>query len=182
LSADYMTLIVRTALPLDAAAARVRSLVAAVDPMVPITAIRTARDLLGDSMQLQRFSGVVFAGFGVVALLLYAGGLFGVLSFAVTQRTKEIGIRVALGADPSRVRGLVVRQALVSATTGALVGAACAWIGAGLLRSLLYEVPARDLPTLATVVAVTIFVTAWASYVPARGATRLDPVAAIRED
>jgi putative ABC transport system permease protein len=182
LSADYMTLAIRTALPLKTATERVRSLVAATDPVVPITRIRTARDLLDDSMKRQTFSGVVFAGFGVVALLLYAGGLFGVLSFAVSQRTKEIGIRVALGADPGRVRGLVVRQALASSVAGALAGAVGAWIGAGLLRSLLYEVPERDLPTFAAVLAVTIVATAWASYGPARGATRLDLMTAICEE
>lgn len=180
--AGYMTLVARTTLPLGTASASVRSIVRAADPAIPVNWVESARAMLQESVARQRFSGVILAGFGLVALLLYAGGLFGVLNFSVTQRTREIGIRVALGADPRRVRWLVVRQALWTTTIGTAVGIAGAWAGARLIRSLLYEVSERDTATFATAVVITFLATLWASYRPARRASRLDPVAAIREE
>jgi putative ABC transport system permease protein len=121
----------------------------------------------------------VFAG---VALVLAATGIFGVLSYAVAQRTREIGIRMALGAPGRRVLALVVREAMVLAASGVLAGIVAAWWLSRLLNSLLFGVTPRDPLTYVGVAATLALVALLAAYVPARRATRVDPVVALRAE
>jgi ABC-type antimicrobial peptide transport system permease subunit len=114
--------------------------------------------------------------------MLFAAGLFGVLSHAVTQRTREIGVRVAIGADPRQVRWLVVRQGLRPVLLGVVLGLVGAWMSAKTLASLLFDITPQDLVTFVAAASVTILVALAASYSPARRASRLDPVTSLRAE
>jgi len=123
---------------------------------------------------------VLLALFAAVALLLAAIGVYGVLGYTVAERTREIGIRIALGARPDRVLGLVVREGMLLALAGIGVGLAGAWLLVRLLRSLLFGVGPTDLVTFVVVPVGLLLVALAASYVPARRATQIDPVTALR--
>jgi ABC-type antimicrobial peptide transport system permease subunit len=118
----------------------------------------------------------------LVALLLGAVGLYGVIGYVVSQRTREIGLRMALGALPGAVRGMVLRQGLVLAAVGVLLGLAGAAALTQVLDTLLFEVSARDPLTFAGVAAVLFGVSALAAYIPAARATRIDPMEALRAE
>ena len=121
----------------------------------------------------------IFAGF---ALILAAVGIYSVVSFTVNERTKEIGVRVALGADAGRVRRLVVRQALMPVATGAVIGAGIAVAVSGGLERMLFEITGTDPLTLAAVGVLLVLVAVVASWVPAFRAARLDPVESLRAE
>ncbi|HEY2746318.1 MAG TPA: ADOP family duplicated permease, partial [Polyangia bacterium] len=161
-------------------AALVRREIAGVDPTEATFDVATMSEALDDSLRPRKvlldFTGV----FGAIALALAALGLYGVLAVQVVQRTRELGIRVALGATPGDVRALVVRQALVLATIGAGVGAIAALALSSLLSKLLYGVVATDPPTYVAVAATLVLVAAAAAWLPARRATAIDPMVALR--
>lgn len=166
----------RTVLP------QVRAQVKALDPEQPVYAIRTVEEAFASSEVTRRVSTRVITVFGVFALILAAVGIYGVVSYAVTQRTREIGVRMALGAEAPQVRGLMLRQALVPVAVGAGVGLAAS-LGLGRLMSgLLYEVSGNDAATLAVTTAVLAAIALLASWVPALRASRVDPVRALRRD
>jgi len=158
----------------------VRREVATVAPTWMIERPRTLAEHIGASLLPQRIAAGILGSFGVVALLLAAVGLYGVVAFAVAQRTREIGIRVALGAQSSEVLRLMLRQGMTLAGIGLLVGLPLA-IGAGkLVSGFLLGSGAAD-PLVFIVAAVTLgLVTLVASYVPARRASRVDPIVALR--
>ena len=161
-------------------AAMVRRQVAAVDPTEAIFDVTTMDEAVDTSLQPRRvlldFTGL----FGGVALALAAVGLYGVLAVQVAQRTRELGVRIALGAQPGDVRALVVRQALTLTVVGAGVGAAGALALSSLLGKLLYGVAASDPPTYVAVAATLIAVSIGAAWLPARRATAIDPMTALR--
>ena len=130
----------------------------------------------------RRFNTILLGVFGGVALLLAAVGLYGVLSYTVSQRTHEMGVRVSLGAQPADVRRLVVMQGLRLALGGLALGLVAAFGFSRLASSLLFGVTEGDPVTLATVSGLLIGVAVLASYLPARRATRIDPVTALRAD
>ncbi len=158
-----------------------RSTVRAVDPDVAVP-LRTLSELVADSVAGRRFLLVVLAGFAVVALVLAAVGIYGVVSYAVARRTREMGIRLALGAAPRSVRSLVLRGALLPVAAGVALGTLGGLGLSGFLRSLLYGVPPTDPATFVVVPLLLVGVALLASWVPARRATRVDPVSAIRAD
>jgi ABC-type antimicrobial peptide transport system permease subunit len=129
-----------------------------------------------------RLTGLLLGVFAAVALTLAAVGLYGVLAYLVTLRTQEIGIRLALGADRPSVLGLVLRQGLGLSAAGIALGLAVALAAARVMGSVVYGVDPRDPPTLAAVVALLLAVSAVASWLPARRATRVDPLVALRTD
>jgi ABC-type antimicrobial peptide transport system permease subunit len=130
----------------------------------------------------ERLVSVLTGAFGALATLLASIGLYGVLSYNVARRTREIGIRIALGADPARVRGILVREVAITLLTGTALGAAAA-IGVGtLLRSLLYEMKPFDPTVYTSMIAILATVALAAAYVPARRASRIDPMLALRHD
>jgi len=152
----------------------------AVDWEVAASMIRSLDDYVSTSTAPRRFNLQLLAGFAVVALLLAAGGVYGVISYAVSRRTQEIGLRMTLGARPADILRLVVAQAMGPAGLGVALGIAGSLAVSRLLTGLLFQVSARDPATYAAVAVVLAGVAAIAAYLPARRATRIDPLAALR--
>jgi putative ABC transport system permease protein len=144
--------------------------------------VRTMKDFYDESLARTSFALVMLAIAGAMALGLGLIGIYGVLSYVVSQRTKDIGIRLALGATPRELEMRVVLQGFVLASIGLTAGLAAAVALTRLMSSLLFGVTALDPPTYAGVLAVVLIATALASYLPARRAARLDPVSALRSD
>ncbi len=159
-----------------------RAAIHSVDPNQPITEIVTMRQVLSDAVAAPRFLTVLITCFGALALALAVVGLYGVVSYTMTQRTSEIGIRMALGAQPGGLVRLVVRRGMAPVAVGLVVGIAAALSLTRLLSSLLYETSATDPATFAAVALVLIAVSLLASYLPARRAARVDPTLALRGD
>jgi putative ABC transport system permease protein len=173
-------LLVRTEGDPAALAGSIRAAFRQQDPALAVFGLEPFAETVSRSVAERRFTMVVLGLLASVALALAAIGVHGVLSCAVAQRTREIGIRLALGAHPSRVRRLVVREGLTLAGAGALLGLLAAWGTTRGLTSLLYGVAPTDPLTFVGVPAALTAVACAASYVPARRATRVDPVAALR--
>jgi ABC-type antimicrobial peptide transport system permease subunit len=127
-----------------------------------------------------RFNGVLVGSFAVVAFLMAAIGVYGVLAFAVAQRTQEIGIRMALGARPADVQSLVLKEGILLAGAGALLGLVGSLAAGRFLKTLLYGVTATDLPTYTAVIAAIAFTAIIAAWLPARRAASVDPIVALR--
>ena len=153
-----------------------------MDANLPVFLVRTLKDLYDQSMARTSFTLVMLAIAGGMALLLGIVGIYGVIAYAVSQRTREIGIRMALGARPAGLQGMFVRDGLVLAGLGAVLGLAAAAGLTHLMQSLLFGITALDLTTYAVVSAILIAAAALASYLPARRATAVDPVDALRSE
>lgn len=177
-----MTLVLRTGGNPEALLEPVGRAVHRIDPDVPLAQVATMEAVVGTAVQDQRFSTTLMAGFALLALLLAAVGIYAVVSYSVTQRTREIGIRVALGADTGSVRRLVVRQGMAPALAGILVGLAGATALARFLHSLLFGISTLDPPAFLGPPLVLLLVAAGATLLPAIRATRVDPMAALRAE
>ena len=175
-----MSLVVRTAGDPTALAAPVRAVVKAVDPRLPVSEVRTMRDIVGAAIGAQRFAMDTLGVFGLVALLLSAIGIFGIVSQVVASRLHEFGIRAALGATPRDLMAIALRTGVRQATTGLTIGIVAALVVTRVLQSLLHGVTPSDPLTFAIVVAVTGLVAVIASAVPAGKAARIDPNAVLR--
>ncbi len=154
----------------------------AVDPSVVVYGVRTMQDRLFDSLARQRFSTTMLGAFAGFALLLAAVGLYGVMSYLVTQSTRDIGILVALGARREDILGLVVRQGMQLALFGIFAGLAGAAALTRVIASLLFGVSARDIATFLTVPALLALVAFAATVIPAWRASSVDPMVALREE
>ena len=152
----------------------------AVDGQLPVSQIRTMEQVLSESTARQNFNMLLLSIFAGLALLLAAIGIYGLMSYTVEQRTQEIGIRLALGAGRGDMLKLVLRQGMLLAGIGVVIGLAAAFGLTRLLASLLFGVKATDPLTYAAVAVVLISVALFATYVPARRATRIDPLVALR--
>ena len=159
-----------------------RGVLRRLDPNMPMSDIATMEDIVAESIAARRFSLVLLTGFAGVALLLAAIGIYGVLSYTVGQRTKEIGVRMAMGAPRGHVLRLVVSEGVTLVIFGLTVGIVLALALTGVVRGLLYEVQPHDPSTLAGVGAALVAVALTASYVPARRAASVDPVQALRTE
>ena len=180
--ARNMTLIIKTADDPLALVQPVRAEIRRLDGNLPIAAIQTMQDVVDTSIATPRLTGTLLASFAALALLLAAVGIYGVLSYVVSQRRQEIGIRLAIGAAPSRVLRLVLRQGLLYAGLGAVVGLIGALAASRLLQSLLHGVEPIDPVTFAVAPLLLVIVAVLASLLPAYRATRVDPVHAMRTD
>jgi ABC-type antimicrobial peptide transport system permease subunit len=160
--------------------AAIRRAVHEVDPDADLWHPQTMADYLAGPMAQPRTSAILLSGFALVALLLAAIGLYGVLASSVGERTRELGIRSALGATPGRLRREVLGQALAVCGAGVVVGVAGALAASRLLTALLYDVSPSDPVALLGACAVLLAVAVVAAYLPARRATRIDPARALR--
>src|SRR5262249_9633260 len=177
-----MDMLVRTATSPVALLSGAQGVVRELDPELALARVRTLDDVVARSISEPRFYTVLLGAFAAMALILAAIGIFGVLSYAVVQRSREIGIRVALGAHPAQVLRLVLRQALLLSGAGVGAGLVGALLLGRALSSLLFQLSPRDPATLAGVAALLIGVALVASYLPARQATRVDPLVALRSE
>jgi putative ABC transport system permease protein len=177
---DTMSLVVRARGDAASFAPAIRSAIWSVDKDQPITRVATMDSLLAATAAARRFALVLFEAFGFVALVLAAVGIYGVLSGSVAERTREIGIRIALGAQWRDVLQLVVRQGLQLALIGVAIGLAGAFAVTRLMTSLLFGVSATDPATFFFIATLLTAVALVASYIPARRATKVDPLVALR--
>jgi predicted permease len=175
-----MTLVVRTAGDPTSAAAAVRREARTMDPKMPMFEVETLATQVAASLREERLVATLSSGFGMLALLLSCLGLYGILSYTVAQRTKEIGIRMALGAARRDVLWLVLRDALRLVLLGAALGIPAALAAARLVASQLFSISAADPVAIGLATLVLLAVAAVAGYLPARRATRVDPLVALR--
>jgi putative ABC transport system permease protein len=160
----------------------VAALVQSVDPNLALDQVQTMDQVVDQALAGDRFSVALFAAFAAVALTLAAIGIYGVMSFAVAQRTHEIGLRMALGAGPQQVLGLVFREGLLLAAGGLLLGLAGTYFVGRVMASMLFGVSAIDPLAVSAVAVLLMLAAALACYVPARRATNVDPLVALRHD
>jgi len=172
----------RTRGPLEAELPALRQAVREADPQATLTRGQPMDELLGTQLALPRVSTLLLSTFGLAALLLAAIGLYGAMSAAVRERTHELGVRVALGASPTRLRATVLAQASRVAAVGALVGLVAAMGVSRFLRSLLYDVSPADPVALVGAVALLLLAGVAAAWIPAWRATRADPMTALRAE
>ena len=177
-----MDLIVRAAGDPLALAPAIRERIWKIDASLPVERIVSMRTLLGESVAEPRFNATLLGLFAFAALLLAAVGIYGVLSYTVAQRTGEIGVRMALGAEQWSVMRLVVGEGLVVALVGVVIGLGSAWALTRVMSSLLHGVNGRDPAVFAAVAGLLAGVALLAAYVPAMRASRIDPVVALRSD
>jgi predicted permease len=175
------TAIVRTTADPGGMARWLRAEVAALDPTIPVS-IESMQQHVGKLAERPRFNAVLLSLFAGMGLLLAAIGLYGVISFLVAQRTQEIGVRMALGATPAAIAGMVLRHAVRATAAGAVLGAIGSFFALRLLGAMLFHVPAHDPWTVTGVLAVLMAVAMLAAWVPSRRAARVNPVEALRQE
>jgi predicted permease len=175
-------IVVRTSLPPERLASNMRALVRSLDPAVAVADVRTGSDLVDGATAERRFETFLLTAFGGIALFLSLVGLYALMTYSVEQRTAEIGIRMALGAQPGSVMRMVLTHGSRLALAGIVLGFACAWFVTRSLASLLFEVKPTDLPTFFAVAGWFCAVAVAACYLPARRATRVDPLVSLRSE
>ena len=177
-----MTFFVRTLADAAGVAAAVRDAIRALDPALPIYGVKTMEAQASESLFVERMVAWLSAAFGALATLLAAIGLYGVMSYAVARRTREIGIRMALGAERSAVLWLVLREVALLSIVGIAGGLAISLYATRFVRAQLFGLSATDPATLAIAAATIALVAFLAGYLPARRASALDPMLALRTE
>jgi ABC-type antimicrobial peptide transport system permease subunit len=177
-----MNFYVRTVQPPEALLAAIPKIVAQVDASLPATNIQTLATQIRKNVQTDWILTALSSALAAIATLLAAIGLYGVLSYTVAQRTREIGVRLALGAEPARVRAMVLRQVALMALIGVPVGIGAALLLGRLAASLLYGLAPTNPVAFAAAAVLLTAVVLGASYLPARRASRVDPVVALRSE
>jgi putative ABC transport system permease protein len=158
-----------------------KQVVRSIDPAQPVTTVQTMDDVVAASVGQQRFLSALTSVFALLAALLAVVGVYGVMAYNVRQQRRELGIRLAMGADRAHVRNLVVGRGLVLAAAGVLIGAAGAWLLTGALKAVLNDVAPRDPSVFAATAIALLAAAAMASYLPATSAARVDPIVVLRE-
>ena len=176
----YVTLVVRSSSDPAAAATAVRAAVHSLDKNVPVSEVQTMERVVAESTSQSRFYVVLLGAFAVVAVLLAGVGIYGVMSYSVSRRAREIGIRMALGAERRQVMSLMIGQGMLAAWLGLAVGLLAALGLTRLLASLLYSVKPADPETFVIAAVALVFVAFAANYFPARRAAKVDPIMALR--
>jgi putative ABC transport system permease protein len=174
-------LAVRSTVSPEALTKSVAAAVQSIDPNLPLAFVRTIDQMLTEFRAGDRFQALLFGGFAVIALVLAALGIYGMMSFAVAQRTHEIGLRMALGAGQARVMSLIVREGMMLAGLGLVLGLGGAFLVGRAMRGMWYQVGTIDAPAFGVVAALLLVSALFACYVPARRAMRVDPMRALRQ-
>jgi putative ABC transport system permease protein len=177
-----MALVLRSAVEPSSLAQALRNAVHEIDPALPVYDVMTMNERLSNSVAARRFNLQLLGGFAALALLLAGVGVYGVISYVVTQRTHEVGIRMALGAQSSDVLRLFIKQGMAMVTLGVALGLIGAFALTRVMKSLLFDVSAIDPPTFACVALLLSLVALAACYLPARRASRIDPLASLRRE
>jgi predicted permease len=181
LCASNLTLIVRTKLDAAAFGRTLRTALASLVPNLATNEVQTLQSAVDKAVSPRRFFTALLGAFSMFALCLALLGIYGVISYTVTHRTQEIGVRIALGASATQVQGRIIRETLELAAAGLVIGTLGAWIAARALSGFLFGVTAADPSTYAAMIAVLTVVAIASGYIPARRASRIDPVVALRE-
>jgi putative ABC transport system permease protein len=179
-SLGQMTYYVRAGAATDVLASRLRKIVSSVDASLPVTNLKTMEAQIGESLLVERLVAALSAAFGLLATLLAGLGLYGVMSYAVTLRTREIGIRMALGAEGSQVLRLVLHEVSLLTAVGVAVGLPGGYGLGRIIESQLFGLTARDPFTFAVATATLLTAALLAGYIPAARAARVDPMVALR--
>jgi ABC-type antimicrobial peptide transport system permease subunit len=177
-----MTYAIRTRLSPDQIMPALRRVVQHEDRDLPIIDIRTQKEQIDATLQLERTFAALTTGFGVLALALACVGIYGIMAYTVAQRTNEIGIRLALGAQPGQVRRMVLSESVFLATVGIVAGVGGALGLARLVKSMLYGVQSSDPLTLVAGASILLAVALTASWIPARRAAGVQPMVALRHE
>jgi predicted permease len=180
-SGRIMNLVFRTPLPPSSLEAQIASEVHAIDPGLPVFGVRSMTEVMQNSLAPRRFSAELVGVFAILALLLSSIGIYGLLAYVVGQRSQEIGVRIALGAQRGHILKLVLSEGVALAGIGVFVGLIMAAIAAPMIASLLYGVRAIDPIVFLAVPLILLSVAFMASYLPARRATKVSPIVALRE-
>jgi putative ABC transport system permease protein len=175
-----MFVVVRTQGEPSTFAGELRAELAAIDHSLPLANLMTMRERMGESIGEQRFRTLLLGSFAGFALVLACVGLYAVVSYSVSQRTREIGIRIALGGRPREILALLIRQALALSCIGMVVGLIAALVLMRAMRTLLFDVTPGDPVSFGIALVLLAGVAVLASYIPARRATKIDPLAALR--
>lgn len=175
-----MTVLVRTAGDPVTVVPALRQAIWSIDPNQPVATVKTMEQIVADSIAQPRLNMTLMGMFGGLALILAAVGIYGLLSYAVTQRTQEMGIRMALGAQAGDVLSLVLKQGMALALLGEAIGLAGAFALTRLIRGLLFGVTPTDATIFIAVTGVLTTIALLACYLPARRATKVDPLKALR--
>jgi putative ABC transport system permease protein len=179
---SQMNIVMRTTLPLSSISSQVQQAVAAMDPTLPIIKLQTMDDVFSESTARPRFLAQLLGGFALLALVLAAIGTYGILSYLVTERRREIGIRMALGANRGSVLGMVMGQGMLLAVAGVVIGVVGALGVNQVMATLLFGIEPTDPATIAGVVGAIAAVALLACYLPARRATLVDPMVVLRNE
>jgi ABC-type antimicrobial peptide transport system permease subunit len=177
-----MTVVVRAADAAQLSLTDVRDEIRALDPQLPISSLRSFGALRAERTSTQRFNALLVASFALLATLLAAAGIYGVMSFAVAQRTREIGIRMALGASRNSVLGRFLRSAIRSAAIGGILGILIALPLTRLIQSMLFGIQSTDALTYAAVILIVTVLAVLAAWVPARRAAGIEPATVLAGD
>lgn len=172
--------VVRSTLSASTVVSAIRDVTHGIDKNLPVTDVALLPDVVNESVAQARFRTLLLAFFGAIALILAGVGIFGVISYSVSRRTQELGIRMALGAQPSSVAGMILGETMALTLLGIAIGVPCAVAAARVARHLLFNVTPYDPVTLPVVSVVLVAVAALASYIPARRAMKVDPIVALR--
>jgi len=176
-----MTLYVRAAGEPGALVSQVRRELQDLEPNLPVPGIQTMAQTIGTSLYVQRMGAMLLAVFGGLALLLASLGVYGVMAFSIARRTREIGIRMALGADRREVFGMVIREGMLLVAIGLIIGLGAGLYASQALKTFLFEISVRDARTFVTVPCVLVAVALLACYLPARRAVRVNPMTALKD-
>ncbi|MGC2511374.1 MAG: FtsX-like permease family protein, partial [Acidobacteriaceae bacterium] len=177
-----MYVLLRTHIPPSEAAAALRRVVAAIDPQVPVTRVRTLNEVVSASVSAPRSLTLLLLGFGVLAVVIGAVGVYSLIAYIVSWRTREIGIRLALGEQRGRIALGIVKQSLVLAISGSIAGLMAAIAFTRLLHSFLFEVSPLDPLTFCVVSFLMLLIALVAAWLPARRAASVDPMDALRSE
>jgi putative ABC transport system permease protein len=179
---NNFAVMLRTTLPPETIARSARKEIRQMDPSLPVYNVRTINEVLSGSVASTRMSMFLLAAFGALALVMAAVGVYGVLSYTVMERQREMGIRMARGAEPAGLRTLMLQYGMRQAVLGLAIGTAGAIALTRVMQTLLFGVTPTDPLTFGAVIALLTGVSGLACYVPARRATKVDPAAVLRAD